>query len=49
MTADDREEQERRKAACDKAAREQAEELQRMLEEANRPPCAPGELEEIFE
>lgn len=49
MTADDRAEQERRKAACDKAAREQAEELQRMLEEANRPPCAPGELEEIFE
>ena len=49
MTADDRAEQERRKAACDKAAREQADELHRMLEEANRPPCAPGELEEIFE
>jgi|694.fasta_scaffold97759_2 hypothetical protein len=49
MTADDHAEQERRKAACDKAAREQAEELHRMLEEANRPPCAPGELEEIFE
>ena len=49
MTADDRAEQERRKAACDKAAWEQAEELQRMLEKANRPPCAPGELEEIFE
>ena len=49
MTADIRAEQERSKAACDKAAWEQAEDLQRMLEKANRPPCAPGELEEIFE